>query len=69
MGDEPELNNKRNGLIKEDLVAFTIFASIEKAATKKMVERILGVISNWLRFAKNAEVNSHHRSEVKMRYG
>lgn len=59
------LNNKRDGFTRDDLVAFAMFAGIKKPAANKMVKHVLGVVSNWPQFAKDAGVERHHQSKVK----
>ena len=52
------LNGKREGLEREDLLAFAAYCGIKSGAGKQMLADVLGAVSQWEIFAEQAEVAS-----------
>ena len=59
------LNGKRDGFVKEDLIALAKAGGIKTPIAKKLIEEVGAAVHNWREHAVAAAVTPHHAAAIE----
>jgi len=61
------VNGKRDGFMREDLLALAKAADIKKVRAEQMIDRVIEAVSRWPDFAAEAGVSNARVKEIQSR--